>query len=82
MAGRILGSQRRRTSLHFQLREDVTFQDGTPFNAEAVKWNFDRIVDPNYQAGGALSALAGYQGTEVIDEYTAQVTFEEPLLRS
>ncbi|MCB1089080.1 MAG: hypothetical protein KDM63_18740, partial [Verrucomicrobiae bacterium] len=62
----------------FNLRNDVTFQDGTPFNAEAVKWNFDRIVDPNFQAGGSLSALTGYQGTEVLDEFTAQVTFDEP----
>lgn len=26
----------------FQLRDDVTFHDGTPFNAEAVVWNFER----------------------------------------
>ncbi|MEZ4868667.1 MAG: ABC transporter substrate-binding protein [Caldilineaceae bacterium] len=64
-------------SFTFHLRNDVTFQDGTPFNAEAVKWNFDRIVDPNFKAGGALSALAGYQGTEVVDEFTAKVTFDE-----
>ena len=27
----------------FTLRTGVTFQDGTPFNAEAVKWNYDRV---------------------------------------
>ncbi|MFX0076182.1 MAG: ABC transporter substrate-binding protein [Candidatus Hermodarchaeota archaeon] len=25
------------------LRQNVSFHDGTPFNAEAVKWNFERI---------------------------------------
>ncbi len=25
------------------VRSDVTFHDGTPFNAAAVKWNFDRL---------------------------------------
>lgn len=62
----------------FRLRQDVTFHDGEPLNAEAVRFNFDRIVDPNFQAGGALSALAGYAGTEVVDEFTARVTFAEP----
>lgn len=60
----------------FKLRRDVKFSDGTPFNAAAVKYNFDRIVDPNFKAGGALSALAGYTQTEVVDEFTARVTFK------
>jgi peptide/nickel transport system substrate-binding protein len=66
------------TSYTFVLRQDVTFQDGEPFNAESVKANFDRIVDPNFVAGGALSSLSGYTGTEVTDEYTAVVSFENP----
>jgi peptide/nickel transport system substrate-binding protein len=68
------------TEYTFYLRDDVTFQDGTPFNAEAVKWNFDRIVDPNFSAGGALSALEGYVETEVVDDYTAVVKFDSPFM--
>ncbi|HXJ82337.1 MAG TPA: ABC transporter substrate-binding protein [Candidatus Methylomirabilis sp.] len=65
-------------SVTFKLRRDVKFQDGTPFNADAVKFNFDRIVDPGFKAGGARAALAGYAGSKVLDEYTVQVSFETP----
>jgi peptide/nickel transport system substrate-binding protein len=64
----------------FKLRNDVTFQDGTPFNAAAVKWNLDRVVDPNYKAGGALAQLTGYAGTDVVDEFTARVRFKDPFV--
>src|SRR4029077_15126559 len=65
-------------SVTFKLRRDVKFHDGTAFNAEAVKFNFDRIVDPKFKAGGARAALAGYAGSKVLDEYSVQVTFETP----
>lgn len=64
----------------FKLKEGVMFHDGTPFNAEAVKANFDETMDPNKRPGFAFQALGGdaYAGTEVVDEYTAKVTFTRP----
>jgi len=30
----------------FELQQGVTFHDGTPFNAQAVKFNYDRLLNP------------------------------------
>jgi len=65
-------------SVTFKLRRDVKFHDGTPFNADAVKFNFDRIVDPKFKAGGSRAQLAGYAGSKVLDEFSVQVSFETP----
>lgn len=62
----------------FTLRKDVKFSDGAPLNAAAVKWNFDRIVDPNFKAGGALLSLKGYAGSKVVDDSTVEVAFKDP----
>jgi len=61
----------------FKLRRDVKFHDGTRFNAAAVKFNLDRILDPATRSTSAISALGPYARTEVVDEFTARVVFKE-----
>ncbi|MCM2675407.1 ABC transporter substrate-binding protein [Alkalicoccobacillus plakortidis] len=62
----------------FHLREDVTFHDGTPLNAEAVQYSFDRILDPETQAGNAFSRLQPYESSEIIDDYTIELHLSTP----
>ncbi|RYL92480.1 glutathione ABC transporter substrate-binding protein [Sporolactobacillus sp. THM7-4] len=61
----------------FKLRKGVKFQDGTPFNAEAVKFNFDRISDPKSTLK-RHSLFAVIKETKVIDEYTVQFKLSQP----
>ena len=65
-------------SYTFKLREDVTFHDGTPFNAEAVKYSFDRILDPKTKALNSTALLAPYESAEVIDESTVKLNLKTP----
>lgn len=68
------------TTYTFELRDDVTFHDGEPFDAAAVKANFDRIVDPETASKQAASMLGAdfYEGTTVLGDYTVEVKFSQP----
>ena len=66
------------TQYTFHLRRDVKFHDGTPFNAEAVKFTFDRIVDPALKSQSAFSAIGPYDSSVVVDPYTVVVKFKDP----
>ena len=62
----------------FKLRKDVKFHDGSPFNAQAVKFTFDRIADPATKSQTAISVLGPYEGTDVVDDSTVRVRFTTP----
>jgi peptide/nickel transport system substrate-binding protein len=65
------------TRLRFTLREDVTFHDGTPFNAEAVKFTWDRAF--NSDPPGRWKSLAGpVEGIEIVDDYTVDLVASQP----
>jgi peptide/nickel transport system substrate-binding protein len=66
------------TEYVFTLRDDVIFHDGTPFNAEAVKFTFDRIADPDTVSQLGISLLGPYLESEVVDEFTVAVRFSAP----
>jgi len=62
----------------FHLRDDVTFHDGEPFNAAAVKASFERIVDPELKSRKAVYMMGSYKETEIVDDYTVKIHFETP----
>lgn len=66
------------TEFTFHLRKGVKFHDGTPFNAQAVKFSLDRIADPATRSGSARGALGAYKASQVVDDSTVKVQFTQP----
>lgn len=60
-----------------ELRDDVTFTDGTPLDAEAVAYNFEYWLDGGN--GTAAAHLGGfYERAEAVSEHTVQVHLSAP----
>ncbi|ATW28087.1 ABC transporter substrate-binding protein [Candidatus Formimonas warabiya] len=68
----------------FYLRKDVKFHDGTPFNAEAVKFTINRQIDPNhpYHDTGEFAyadlTFGPVKEVQVVDDYTVKIILKEP----
>lgn len=61
----------------FYLRQDVSFSDGEKFDAQAVKSNFDALLD-NRERHTWLELVALIHSTEVVDEYTFKLSLTSP----
>ena len=67
----------------FTLRDGVTFHDGSAFDAEAVKFNFDRMLDEShpYSDTGPFPLaffFSSVQNVDVIDPLTVSFTLNAP----
>jgi len=68
----------------FKLRRGVKFHDGTPLDAAAVKFTFDRIIDPAHPhaKSGKWSFVVGYlssvQSVDVVDPATVRLNLKYP----
>ena len=63
-------------TLVLKLRRGVKFHDGTPFNAEAVRFNLARAQDK--QVSSMSSELTSIQQVEAVDEHTVRLRLKAP----
>ncbi|WP_433440401.1 ABC transporter substrate-binding protein [Nonomuraea sp. CA-141351] len=61
-----------------ELRDDVTFHDGTKFDAAAVKANLEQFFVPGYNPTVAAIQLKSFAKAEVKSPTTLEVTLKEP----
>lgn len=64
--------------IRFKLREGVSFHNGEPFNAEAVKFTFDRLLGDEGAKGPQQSNYNSIESVEVIDETTVDFIMNKP----
>lgn len=68
----------------FKLRKGVTFHDGSAFDAAAVVWNVDKVLNPSApqydpsQVGVTTSRMPTLRAARAIDPYTVELTTSEP----
>jgi peptide/nickel transport system substrate-binding protein len=67
----------------FKLRKGIAFHDGTPFNAQAVKFSIERQINPEHPANKlGKYPFAGYffgnvKAVEVMDDSTVRIVLKE-----
>lgn len=61
----------------FFLREGVKFHDGSDFNAEVVKFHYERIMDPDTGSHARDSFTRNIKSITAVDDYTLEIELNE-----
>ncbi|MDO6707501.1 ABC transporter substrate-binding protein [Photobacterium sp. 1_MG-2023] len=64
--------------IRFTLREHVTFHNGEAFNAESVKFTFDRLLGDEGKKGPQRSNYTAVERVQVVDNYTVDFYLKAP----
>ena len=65
-------------SLTIHLIDHATFTDGTPINAEALKWNLEKYADPESTASTGRALITLLDNIEVLDDYSFTMHMNSP----
>src|SRR5438876_314361 len=65
------------TTWQFKLRRGIKFHNGEPFDAAAVKFSVERMLNPAQGAPGRTS-IASIDHVDVVDPYTVNVVTKTP----
>ncbi|MGU3411611.1 ABC transporter substrate-binding protein [Microbacterium sp. M1A1_1b] len=65
-------------TLTFTLRDDVTFTDGTPFDASAVVANIEHVQDPATASSTGYLALQSIAKATATDDHTVTLSLSRP----
>ncbi len=65
------------TTWQFKLRKGVLFHDGEPFDAEAVRFTIQRVLDPNQKSPNRAN-IAEITRVDVLDDATINIVTRQP----
>src|SRR5947207_16021716 len=65
------------TTWQFKLRRGVTFHNGEPFNAEAVRFTIQRVLDPEQRSPNRAN-IAEIARVDVVDDHTVNLVTAKP----
>ncbi len=60
----------------FKLRQGAKFHDGSPWNAEAAKWNLERLA--NHPKSTGKETVAPIKSIDIVDTYTLKLNLKSP----